>query len=149
MKEIDQISHHAAPQSLSKTRQHPHTVPSPLFSPLQSLLHTGSKTVFRNTQSRPPAGSSPMAAREPRAQIPTAAQQHAQWVLSLAKPEWGSFSSEPPDYGKLCSIVQRLSYWFIYSPPCTALESGKRLEEKMNWVFDSPTPISNSVCLAP
>lgn len=90
-----------------------------------------------------------MAAREPQAQIPTAAQQHAQWVPSLAKPEWGSFSSEDLDYGKLCSIVQRLSSWFIYSPPCTALESGKCLEEKMNRVFDSPTPVSNSVYLAP
>lgn len=149
MKEIDQTSHHAAPRSSSTARQHPHTVLSPRFSPLRSFLHTGSRMVFLNTQSHPPAGSSPMAAREPQAQIPTAAQQHAQWVPSLAKPEWGSFSSEDLDYGKLCSIVQRLSSWFIYSPPCTALESGKCLEEKMNRVFDSPTPVSNSVYLAP
>ena len=50
---------------------------------------------------------------------------------------------------KTCSTVQRLSYWFNYSPPDPALESGKYPEKKMNQAFDFPTPISNFVSLVP
>lgn len=146
MEEIEQIHHQAAPQSsVSTTRQHP----TPSWMPW-SLPSNPSSTLGPN--GLPPAIS--LREAPPRMQGGHELTHPPQPSCVLLGPSAGrawrrTLFSQHPDYGKLSSPLQSLSYWFLSSPLCTVLESGQCLEKKMNQVFESPAFISVCVSLAP
>lgn len=122
-----------------------HPILNALVSPIQSFLHTGSK---RSSSSHFPAGSPSMDARGHELTHPP--QPSCVLLGPSAGRAWRrTLFSQHPDYGKLSSPLQSLSYWFLSSPLCTVLESGQCLEKKTNQVFESPAFISVCVSLAP